>query len=456
MATSRRTPSWVPSALGNLSNASGQSDGKGGDVAGAESPRVPPEQNQNRPPRSSAAQQAFRPVSTLAPAYAPFGDAAAAAAAAVAFSGGTVAPFNAVRPIGTADGTAATSNSVSTPLNTADVADPIPFRPGSSMTDRRWSDVHAVLETVNQLAQDIAAKEAEISGVKQDLENVQGAIEVSGSYRGKEGGALASVEERLGHRERLLREEKAQLREEKLVLSRFLNAVPDQRRGSEAARPQKRISFIMTRSHADDPTQELAEQRRMSRVQELIRERRQSVNSSEQLGDEAGEDTVFEIHKMEEDSRLLVRLSAFNIPILVATLLSGFTLLLFDVAKTDLARRLAFLSFGLETSSSTMLCLISFRGQQLYAHSTDIRPLTRRFLRKMCSLTVLALVLFSLGVIAFVVSFVVEASEELGVGWLAVLGLVLFPTMLAGLMFVISTVQVRRHSIESVPPRARQ
>ncbi|CBJ27200.1 hypothetical protein Esi_0058_0112 [Ectocarpus siliculosus] len=431
MATTRRKLSWVPSALSNVSNVSVQSDGNGGGLAGTESPRAPPEHNQNRQPRSSAARQAFGPVSTLAPAYDPFGDPAAAAAAAVAFSGETVAPINATRPIGTADGTVATSNSVSTPPNTADVADPIPYRPGSSMTDRRRSDVHAVLETVNQLAQDIAAKEAEISGVKQDLENVQGAIEVSGSYRGKEGGALASVEERLGHRERLLREEKAQLREEKLELSRFLNAVPEQRRGSE-------------------------EQRRMSRVQELIRERRQSVNSSEQLGDEAGEDTVFEIHKMEEDSRLLVRLSAFNVPILVATLLSGFTLLLFDVAKTDLARRLAVLSFGLETSSSTMLCLISFRGQQLYAHSTDIKPLTRRFLRKMCNVTVLALVLFSLGVIAFVVSFVVEASEELGVGWLAVLGLVLCPTMLAGLMFVISTVQVRRHSIESVPPRARQ
>ncbi|CAM9136400.1 unnamed protein product [Ectocarpus sp. 6 AP-2014] len=451
MATTRRKPSWVPSAL---SNASVQSDGNGGGVAGAESPRAPPGQNQNRPPRSSAARQAFGPVSTLAPAYDPFGDPAVAAAAAVAFSGETVAPFNATRPISTADGTVSTSNSVSTPPNTADVADRIPYRPGSSMTDRRRSDVHAVLETVNQLAQDIAAKETEISGVKQDLENVQRAIEVSGSYRGKEGGALASAEERLGHRERLLREEKAQLREEKLELSRFLNAVPEQRRGSEAARPQKRISFIMTRSHADDPSQELAG--KMSRVQELIRERRQSVNSSEQLGDEAGEDTVFEIHKMEEDSRLLVRLSAFNVPILVATLLSGFTLLLFDVAKTDLARRLAVLSFGLETSSSTMLCLISFRGQQLYAHSTDIKPLTRRFLRKMCNVTVLALVLFSLGVITFVVSFVVEASEELGVGWLAVLGLVLLPTMLAGLMFVISTVQVRRHSIESVPPRARQ
>lgn len=79
-----------------------------------------------------------------------------------------------------------------------------------------------------------------------------------------------------------------------------------------------------------------------------------------------------------------------------------------------------------------------------------------RFLRKMCNVTVLALVLFSVGVIVFVLSFVVEASEELGVGWLAVLGFILCPTMLAGLMFVISTVQVRRHSMESVPARPRQ
>lgn len=170
MATTRRKPSWVPSAL---SNASVQSDSKSGDVAGAESPPAPPGPHQNRTGRSSAAQQAFRPVSTLAPAYAPFGDAATAAAAAVALSGGTVASVNAARPIGTADGTAATLNNLSTPPNAADVTDPIPYRRFSSTTDRRGSDVRAVLESVTQLTRDIAAKEAEILGVEQDLENVQ-------------------------------------------------------------------------------------------------------------------------------------------------------------------------------------------------------------------------------------------------------------------------------------------
>lgn len=83
------------------------------------------------------------------------------------------------------------------------------------------------------------------------------------------------------------------------------------------------------------------------------------------------------VYKIEEDPRLLVRLSAFSLPILVATLLSGFTLVLFDVAKTELARRLTVLAFAVEMSASTMLCLIVFRGQQLYARATDIDQLTR-------------------------------------------------------------------------------
>ena len=70
------------------------------------------------------------------------------------------------------------------------------------------------------------------------------------------------------------------------------------------------------------------------------------------------------VHKIEEDSRLLVRQDAFELPILVSTLLAGFTSVLFDLASTDLARRLAVLAFGLESSASTVLCLIAFRGHQ--------------------------------------------------------------------------------------------
>lgn len=163
------------------------------------------------------------------------------------------------------------------------------------------------------------------------------------------------------------------------------------------------------------------------------------------------EDTVITIHKIEEDSRLLVRIGAFQLPILVSTLLSGFTLVLFDVAETALAQRLAIVSFGLETSASTVLCLIAYRGQQLYSHATDITPLARKFLHRMLPITIFALVAFALGVILFVFAFVVEASDSLGSSWMTIIALAFFPTVIAGVLFAASTVQVRRHSIPPGP-----
>lgn len=158
-------------------------------------------------------------------------------------------------------------------------------------------------------------------------------------------------------------------------------------------------------------------------------------------------DAVITMHKIEEDSRLLARLGALGMPILVSTLLAGFTLVLFDVAETPLARQLAVLSFALESSASIVLCLIAFRGQQLYSHATDVNPLTRKFLRRVRPVTVIALLAFAVGVIAFVMAFVWEASEELGAAWLAVIAVFFCPTLVAGVLFAVSTVQVRRHSI---------
>ena len=161
-------------------------------------------------------------------------------------------------------------------------------------------------------------------------------------------------------------------------------------------------------------------------------------------------DAVITIHKIEEDNRLLARLGALEMPILVSTLLAGFTLSMFDVASTDLARRLAVLAFALESSASIVLCLVAFRGQQLYSYATDVNPLTRKFLRRVRPATVVALITFSLGVVAFVLAFVIEASEELGASWFAVVALVFLPTLVAGVLFAVSTVNVKRLSI--APP----
>ena len=157
-------------------------------------------------------------------------------------------------------------------------------------------------------------------------------------------------------------------------------------------------------------------------------------------------DAVVMMHKVEVDSRLLARLSALEIPILVSTLLAGFTLVMFEIGSTDLGRRLTVLSFALESSASTILCLIAFRGQQLYSHATDVNPLTKRFLRRVRPVTVVALLTFALGVLAFVLAFMIEASEELASFWMAVVASAFCPTLVAVVLFAVSTVQVRRYS----------
>lgn len=161
----------------------------------------------------------------------------------------------------------------------------------------------------------------------------------------------------------------------------------------------------------------------------------------------AGTDTVDVRQKTEEDPRLMTRLNALGNPILVSTLVAGFNLVLFDVAATETSRELAILSFGLEVTASIVLSLIAFRGQQLYSHATDVKPLTRKFLRRMLPLTIFGLVAFSLGIAIFVISFVLEASEDIGESWIGVLGIAFCPTVIAGIMFVFSTLDVRRYSI---------
>ena len=59
----------------------------------------------------------------------------------------------------------------------------------------------------------------------------------------------------------------------------------------------------------------------------------------------------------------------------------------------------------------------------------------------------LALFAFSWGVVAFALAFELEASDEQGASWLAVVALVFCPTLMAGVLSAVSTVQVRRHSV---------
>lgn len=76
-------------------------------------------------------------------------------------------------------------------------------------------------------------------------------------YRGRRGDALTREVERLALKEQQLRHKERQLRDEKLVILRrpSLVAWPEPARGASIATP-KRVSFIETYAHPNDPEQE--------------------------------------------------------------------------------------------------------------------------------------------------------------------------------------------------------
>eukprot|EP00903_Cladosiphon_okamuranus_P009636 g9169.t1 len=323
----------------------------------------------------------------------------------------------------------------------------------ASVLERRATEAQATLEMVNQVAGEIAGVDEQVAQLERELQGVQRAVESGGSNEGKRGEALAVEHERLTRKEQVLREEKRQLREGWLVLLRSRCDL-NQRRVSEVASRPRRIALIETRAHPNDPDQARQARRRLSHIED-VEHRRWSMSVSSSAASEIvpngggpelldDHSSVQIIYKPEEDPRLVVRMEAFNLPVLVGTLLSGFTLVLFDVATTDLARRLAVLAFALEISSSTVLCWIMFHGQQLYSRSSDMEQNTRPFLRSTFMPMVLSLATFSVGVATFVVSFLVEASEEMGEVWLATFAVILCPTALAASMFPASTAKLRR------------
>lgn len=160
-------------------------------------------------------------------------------------------------------------------------------------------------------------------------------------------------------------------------------------------------------------------------------------------------------HKVEEDPRLLAKLNSFQAPIVVSTLLAGFTLILFDVSRGELSQQLALLSFAFEVTASTVLSLVVYHGQHLYSYATDIEPLTRDFIGRTTPVIVFALIAFALGVGTYVAAFVIEASEGLGNSWMALMLVLFFPTIVAAVLFTYSTVAIRsRYSFTHRVPSA--
>lgn len=154
--------------------------------------------------------------------------------------------------------------------------------------------------------------------------------------------------------------------------------------------------------------------------------------------------------KTEEDSRLLTRLDSFSSPIMVSTLIAGFCLVLFEISEQRITQQFALFSFALEISASFVLSGIAFHAQQLYSYSMFEVPKTRTFLHGMRPFTAFALAFSAIGMIVFMVAFILEASKILGHPWLVLVSVVLFPSLFAGTTFIGTIRVMRRLSMLSI------
>lgn len=154
------------------------------------------------------------------------------------------------------------------------------------------------------------------------------------------------------------------------------------------------------------------------------------------------------VFKTEEDARLTTRLDAFANPVVVATLVSGFALFLFEYASRESTRQLALIAFAFEMAACMILSAIAFHGQQLYSYATNKFPITRKFLHRVVPITVCALGFFALGVVIFVVAFLLEASDDLGDSWMTLVTVVFGPSLITCVLFAASVMVLRRNSME--------
>lgn len=102
-----------------------------------------------------------------------------------------------------------------------------PARRVSFASDTKIVEKEIVERAITTIDENIARVEVQIITVERELEESLDAFATNNAYRGKEGAALTTMEERLVRKEGQLRDKEKQLRDEKLLLLRsFLNASP--------------------------------------------------------------------------------------------------------------------------------------------------------------------------------------------------------------------------------------
>ena len=125
---------------------------------------------------------------------------------------------------------------------------PPPFTRGSSLRVKRTNVFvgtrQSDLEKLQNLEAEIASLVLQILGIEREVEKVQECIASGSAYRGRKGEALGAVEGKLVSKELLLREEKKQLRDEKMMLVRLQGSKNSEPKMTSATASSKKIEGV--------------------------------------------------------------------------------------------------------------------------------------------------------------------------------------------------------------------
>ncbi|CAM9228373.1 unnamed protein product [Scytosiphon promiscuus] len=134
---------------------------------------------------------------------------------------------------------------------------------------------------------------------------------------------------------------------------------------------------------------------------------------------------------VSEDERILHRVDSFSILIVVSTLVTGFSIPALEEAQLGITRTLMTLVFALEMFATIFFSIISFYAKQAFNYGSSNNQRTARFLYHVRWVTFSAQACYTLGILLFVFSILLEATLGYETFW-ALIGVV--PILMLGVL----------------------
>ncbi|CAM9657317.1 unnamed protein product [Ectocarpus sp. 12 AP-2014] len=119
----------------------------------------------------------------------------------------------------------------------------------------------------------------------------------------------------------------------------------------------------------------------------------------------------------DQDARVLQRVDSFGIPVVVSTLVAGFSVQLFGEAKEDSTKVLTATAVICEIVATTLFSTIAFAAKQTYNCGSASNNRTVAFLHNVSWVTTAALTLYTIGLLTFGIGFLIQATRDTSLGF---------------------------------------